>query len=67
MGTGMLELRPTCDGGFVLRPIRPSKDWKGDNFLGKDPASIQARHRPVDPAAHARFAAPIRSIPPQQR
>src|SRR5258705_105934 len=28
---------PNCGGGFVPRPIRPSKNWKGDNFLGKDP------------------------------
>ena len=27
---------PNC-GGFVARPIRPSKNWKGDNFLGKRP------------------------------
>ncbi len=22
---------PNCGGGFVPRPIRPSKNWKGDN------------------------------------
>jgi hypothetical protein len=30
---------PNCGGGFVPRPIRPLKNWKGDNYLGKDPAS----------------------------
>lgn len=30
---------PNCGGGFVPRPIRPSTNWKGNNFLGKDPAS----------------------------
>ena len=30
---------PNCGGGFVNRPFRPSKNWKGDNYLGKDPAS----------------------------
>ena len=58
---------PNCGGGFVAQPIRPSRNWKGDNFLGKDPASAIVKHRPVDAHAHARFAAPIRSIPPEQR
>lgn len=58
---------PNCGGGFVPRPIRPANNWKGDNFLGHDPASTVARHRPVDPAAHARFSAPIRDIPPERR
>jgi len=58
---------PNCGGGFALRPIRPSRNWKGDNFLGKDPASSKVRHRPVDGAAHARFAAAIRAILPEER
>ena len=58
---------PNCGGGFVPRPIRPSKNWKGDNFLGQDPASTKVKHRPVDPAAHAKFSAPIRGIPPEKR
>ena len=58
---------PNCGGGFVPRPIRPSKNWKGDNFLGTHPASANIRHRPVDPAAHARFAAAIKDIPPERR
>ena len=56
-----------CGGGLVPRPVRPRTNWKGDNFLGKDPASSKVRHRPVDPEAHARFAAPIAAIPPHQR
>ena len=58
---------PNCGGGFVSRPIRPSKNWKGDNFLGHDPANTRIRHKPVDPEAHATFSAPIRSIPPEKR
>ena len=58
---------PNCGGGFVPRPIRPSKNWKGDNYLGKDPASSHVRHRPVDRDAHARFASPITHIPPHAR
>ena len=58
---------PNCGGGFVPRPIRPSKNWKGESFLGKDPASTQIRHRPVDIAAHMLFSSAIRAIPPEER
>lgn len=58
---------PNCGGGFAPRPIRPSKNWKGGNFLGENPASAKVKHWPVDPAAHARFAATIRTIPPEKR
>jgi uncharacterized protein len=58
---------PNCGGGFVPRPVRPANNWKGDNYLGKDPASTKVRHRPVDLAAHAQFAAKIKSIPPEKR
>jgi len=58
---------PNCGGGFVARPIRPSRDWKNGNFLGKDPATTTVKHRPVDPVIHDGFAAAIRNIPPHQR
>ena len=49
------------------RPVRPARNWKGDNWLGKYPAGSQPKHRPVDPAAHAKFAAAIKDIPPERR
>lgn len=58
---------PNCGGGFVPRPIRPAKNWKDNNFLDHDPASTRLKFRPVDPQAHARFAARLRHIPPEQR
>ena len=58
---------PNCGGGFVPRPIRPASNWKGDNYLGKDPASTKMKHRPVDAAAHAQFTAPIRALRPEKR
>ncbi len=58
---------PNCGGGFAPRPIRPSRNLKGDNYLGKDLASTKVRHRPVDPAAHARFAAAIKTVPAHER
>jgi hypothetical protein len=58
---------PNCGGGFVPRPIRPARNWKGGNYLGKDPLSTVRKHRLVDPAAHAKFAAAIGGLPPEQR
>lgn len=58
---------PNCGGGFVPRPIRPSQNWKDDNYLGKDLASTTIKHRSVDLKNHARFAAEIRSISPEKR
>ena len=58
---------PNCGGGFERRPIRPSRNWKGDNWLGKDPASTKVRHRPVDAEAHARFVAEVAALPPHRR
>jgi uncharacterized protein len=58
---------PNCGGGFVPRPIRPSKNWKGDNFLGKDPASPTVKYRPVDVSTHELFSSTLRIIPPEER
>lgn len=58
---------PNCGGGFTVRPVRPVTNWKGNNHLAADPASTQVKHRPVDLAAHTRFAAEIRLIPPERR
>ena len=64
----MLEnVCPNCGGGFTPRPIRPAKNWNGDNFLGKDPASTRIKHRPVDGEAHARFAVDLKLILPNAR
>ena len=65
--TVLSNVCPNCGGGFVPRPIRPSQNWKGDNYLGKDPASIRIKHRPVDPVAHAQFAATLKIIAPEKR
>ncbi len=61
------DVCPNCGGGFVPRPIRPATNWRGDNYLGTYPPATEERHRPVDLAAHAAFAAPIRAIPPADR
>jgi hypothetical protein len=58
---------PNCGGGFAARPVRPARNWKGENYLGKYPARTAILHRPVDPAAHAGFAVPIEAIAPEAR
>jgi hypothetical protein len=58
---------PNCGGGFTQRPVRPANSWKGDNFLGKDPASKVVKHRPVDRAAHARLIAKLKHLAPHER
>ena len=67
VATVLHNVCPNCGGGFTPRPIRPSKNWKGENYLGKYPASTKQKHRPVDPATHAEFNARIRDVPPKKR
>jgi hypothetical protein len=57
----LLGTCPNCGGGFVPRPIRPARDLKNGNFLGKYPAGTVVRHRPVDREAHAAFVAALRA------
>ena len=58
---------PNCGGGFTQRPVRPKRDLKGDNNLANYPATSKTKHRPVDPAQHREFAAPIEGIAPEER
>jgi hypothetical protein len=58
---------PNCGGGFSPRPVRPVKNWNSGNFLGVYPASTAVKFRPVDLAAHEKFAAEIRKIAFDQR
>jgi hypothetical protein len=58
---------PNCGGGFVPRPVRPARNWKGNNYLGNDPARTQPKYRPVDAVAHAAFAVAIRHLAPEER
>jgi uncharacterized protein len=58
---------PNCGGGFTQRPIRPARQWRGENCLTAAPASTVVISKPVEHAAHKAFAAPIRVIPPDWR
>ena len=61
------DVCPNCGGNFVARPIRPAHNWKGENYLGKYPPATKVKHRPVDPAAHASFAAQMNRVPAAER
>jgi hypothetical protein len=63
----LLGVCPNCGGGFAPRPVRPARNWKGNNSLAADPASTVVKHRPVDAGTHASFAAQIRLLPPELR
>ena len=58
---------PNCGGGFVPRPVRPARNWKGRNFLGGYPARTEPKLRPVDLDAHARLVEALQGLPPEQR
>ncbi len=58
---------PNCGGGFCNRPIRPSKNLKNNAYLGRDPASREIIHNPIDSESHAVFASNISAIPANER
>ena len=58
---------PNCGGGFCPRPVRPARNWKGDNYLGKFPASTTSKHRGVDVKTHRKWAQPIVALRPEKR
>jgi hypothetical protein len=63
----LLNVCPNCGGGFVARPIRPSHNWNGDNFLGKDGAGTRRVFKPVDARVHAVLVASLNGLEPQDR
>jgi hypothetical protein len=65
--TVLHKVCPNCGGGFVPRPIRPARNWKGGNFLGRNPAGTQVKHRPVDSVAHAAPVALLDGRRPEER
>jgi hypothetical protein len=65
--TVLANVCPNCGGGFAPRPLRPSQNLKGGNHLGEYPASEKVRHRPVDLAGHAVFAATVKATLADER
>lgn len=58
---------PNCGGDFVPRPVRPARDWKNGNYLGRHPATTKLTYKPVDLSAHARLLAQVAGIAPEAR
>ena len=63
----LFNVCPNCGGGFERRPVRPSRNLRGDNDLAHNPADTTVRHRPLDLAAHAAFAQAVRDTAPERR
>ena len=58
---------PNCGGGFVPRPIRPSKDWRPATSLASDPPGTKRRHTRYSREELAAFSGSIRGIAPHNR
>ena len=59
---------PNCGGGFVPRPDQAGdRTGEATTSSARIPRARRVKHRPVDAAAHARFAAKIKDIPPRER
>ena len=63
----LVNVCPNCGGGFSARPIRPAQNWKGNNYLGADPASTSVKHRPVNAEAHELLVNQLARIAPERR
>ncbi len=63
----LFDVCPNCGGNFCARPIRPKTARKDGLSVTTRPATTTITHHPVDVAAHAAFAAPIRGVPPAER
>jgi hypothetical protein len=58
---------PNCGGGFVPRPIRPSKEWRNGVCVAKHPPSdkrVHLKYSREDIAAHS---AKLRNVRPEER
>ena len=67
VGSKLFNVCPNCGGGFVPRPIRPSREWRLGVSVATHPPSDKRVHLkyPLDDvAAHA---ARIKDIPPEAR
>lgn len=58
---------PNCGGGFAVRPIRPSKEWRPGVFLGAQPASKKRVHLKYSADEIAAHTAKISGTKPEDR
>jgi hypothetical protein len=65
--TKLHNVCPNCGGGFVPRPIRPSREWRAGVCVIKQTPSdkrVHLKYSVEDVAAHV---ARVEKIPPEQR
>lgn len=65
--TVLLGVCPNCAGGFVPRPVRPVTAWHAGISAQHQLPSVERVNKPVDPDAHAVFAAKIKTLSPAER
>jgi hypothetical protein len=65
--TRLHNVCPNCGGGFVPRPIRPTKEWRPGVSVGKHPPSAKRVHLSFSHDDIATHSARIGDIPPEQR
>ncbi|MBT4098818.1 MAG: DUF1272 domain-containing protein [Gemmatimonadetes bacterium] len=58
---------PNCGGGFVPRPIRPSRAWRPGVGLPHQPASEQRQELKYSTQDIAEFVAELKEMPPGDR
>ena len=65
----LLNVCPTCGGGFAPRPIRPKRAWRPEKKLGliNHPASTTRVHSKYSRDEIAAHVARIKDIPPRDR
>jgi len=65
--TKLHNVCPNCGGGFVSRPIRPSKEWRPGACVTKQLPSDKRVHLKFGLDDVAAFSAKVRAVPPDQR
>jgi uncharacterized protein len=58
---------PNCGGGFVPRPIRPTREWRPGLSLAQRPGSTHRLRTTYSDADLEAFALPLQHIAPDER
>ena len=53
---------PNCGGDFQPRPIRPSVNFKNNNFIGQHPPAYESIYEPVDLVEHQKLVEKVGAI-----
>jgi hypothetical protein len=63
----LFNVCPNCGGGFVPRPIRPTREWRPGLCVAKRPPSDKRVHLNYSLEDIAAHSARIKDIPPEER